>query len=286
MKMLFLLLLLSLTALSCQGCVGRMFYYPDRTVYDTPSRHGLPYEEVTFRSPDGTKLSGWFVPAVGAPKGTVIHFHGNAQNMTAHFAYVSWLPAEGFNLFVFDYRGYGRSEGRPERRGLYEDSVAAISYLQSRRDVDRDRVLVFGQSLGGANAIAAVGGSGFSGIRGVAIESAFSSYREIIRDKLGQMPLLSLLKWPLSYILIGDSYSPDAVAGRIAPVPLLLIYGTDDPVVPYRHGKELYDRAGEPKELWTIDGGGHTEAFTEPGSPHRRRLVEFFDRALRGRPTP
>jgi fermentation-respiration switch protein FrsA (DUF1100 family) len=265
-----------LLSLPCQGCVGGMFYHPDRTVYDTPERHGLRYEEVSFRSKDGTALSGWFVPAVGTPRGTVIHFHGNAQNMTAHFSFVSWLPAEGFNLFVFDYRGYGRSEGKPDRKGVYEDSVAALEYVASRKDVDRNRLLVFGQSLGGANAIAAMGETRFPGIRAVAIESAFASYREIVRDKIGQMPVLSILKAPLSHLLIGDDHSPEKVVANIAPVPLLLIHGTADQVVSYRHGERLFDKARAPKELWTIKGGDHTAAFADPSSPYRQRLVRFF----------
>jgi fermentation-respiration switch protein FrsA (DUF1100 family) len=285
MTKVLLLLAISIPALCCQGCVGRMFYHPDRTNYGTPSRYGLTYEEVTFQSKDGTKLTGWFIPAVGAPRGTVIHFHGNAQNMSAHFAFVSWLPAAGFNLFVFDYRGYGQSEGKPDRRGLFEDSVAAITCVQARKDVDRDRLLILGQSLGGANAITAVGNNSFKGIRAVAIESAFSSYRDIVRDKIGRMPLLSLLKWPLSYLLIADSYSPDRVVRAIAPVPLLLIYGTDDGVVPYHHGQELFARAQEPKQLWTIEHGGHTEAFAEESSGYRQKLVNFFATALDGKST-
>lgn len=272
--------------LTCQGCVGRQFYHPDHTTYDTPDRHGLRYEEVTFHSKDGTRLTGWFIPSVGSSKGTIIHFHGNAQNMTSHFTFVSWLPKEGFNLFLFDYRGYGQSAGTPDRRGVYDDSVAALEYVAMRSDVDRNRLLVLGQSLGGANAVAAVGANSFPGIRAVVIESAFASYRSIVQDKIGQISLLSFLKRPLSYLLTGNSYSPDAVVERIAPVPLLLIYGTDDPVVPFEHGKRLYAKARQPKELWTITGGGHTGAFSVPGSPYRQRLVQFFDRALAGRGTP
>src|SRR5512145_1917489 len=149
-----LLLLVVAVTFSCQGCVGGMFYYPDQEVYDTPDRHGLKYEDVTFPSRDGTSLSGWFIPAVGPPKGTVVHFHGNAQNMTSHFGFVSWLPSRGFNLFVFDYRGYGKSAGRPERQGIYEDSLAALDYIATRPGIDHDRLVVLGQSLGGANAIA------------------------------------------------------------------------------------------------------------------------------------
>ncbi len=275
-----------LLSLLCQGCVGRMFYHPDRAVYDTPARHGLRFEEVSFRSQDGTKLSGWFVPAVGTPRGTVVHFHGNAQNMTAHFAFVSWLPAEGFNLFVFDYRGYGRSEGNPDRQRVLEDSVAALEYVAARKDVDRNRLLILGQSLGGANAIAAVGETRFPGIRAVAVESAFSSSRRIVREKIGQMPVISLLRGPLSHLLIGDSHSPEKVVADIAPVPLLLIYGTADPVVSYGHGERLFAQAREPKHLWTIEGGGHTAAFAEPSSPYRQRLVAFFDAALAGSAPP
>ena len=261
--------------------VAGMFYYPDHRVYDTPASLGLKYEAVSFPSRDGTRLSGWFVPATGKAKGTVIHFHGNAQNMTAHFAFVSWLPAEGFNVFVFDYRGYGESQGNPDRDGLYMDSSAAIDHVRSRKDLDKNRLLVFGQSLGGAQAITAVGGNDKQGIRAVVVEATFFSYRSIVRDKLAAIPLLSWFKAPLSHLLISNEYSPVDYVATLAPVPLLLVYGTGDEVIPYQHGSLLLERARAPKSFWRIEGGGHTEAFIDPGSPHRRRLVEFFENALR-----
>jgi fermentation-respiration switch protein FrsA (DUF1100 family) len=259
-----------------------MFYQPDRMVYDTPDRHGLRYEGVTFHSRDGTRLSGWFIPAVGTPKGTVIHFHGNSQNMTAHFGFVSWLPAQGFNLFVFDYRGYGTSDGTPDRQGVYEDSLAALDYIAARPDIDHNRLLVLGQSLGGANAVAAVGSRPIAGIRAVVIDSAFASYQGIVRDKIAAMPLLSFVRTPLSHLLISNSLSPDAFIANIAPIPLLIIHGTSDRVVPYSHGKRLFELAREPKQFWTIEGGAHTDAFADPGSPYRQRLVDFFNEALEG----
>lgn len=277
-----LILLALALSITSQGCVNSMFYYPDRVVYDTPARHGLQYEDVTFPSRDGTILSGWFIPAVGPSKGTVVHFHGNAQNMTSHFGFVSWLPGQGFNLFVFDYRGYGKSAGKPDRRGLYEDSVAALDYISSRPGVDHERLLVLGQSLGGANAIVALGSSPRKGVRAVAIDSSFASYRSIVRDKIGEMPLLSLLRWPLSYLLIGDSLSPETYVANIAPTPLLIIHGIADPVIPYGHGKRLYELAGTPKQLWTVEGGEHTSAFAEPSGGYRQRVVDFFNGALAG----
>lgn len=268
--------------LLCRWRVGGMFYYPDRTIYDTPDRHGLKYEEVSFPSRDGTRLSGWFIPAVGKPRGTVIHFHGNAQNMTAHFGFVSWLPSRGFNLFVFDYRGYGKSAGSAGRRGVYQDSLAALDYVSTRPDIDQKRLLVLGQSLGGANAIAALAARLSGGIRAVAIDSAFASYRGMVRDKIAEMPFLSFFKGPLSRLLIGNDYSADAVIASIAPTPLLIIHGTKDSVVPYSHGQRLFELAREPKQFWTIEGADHTEAFADSTSEYCTRLVAFFDAALAG----
>ncbi len=282
LKIAFYCLMLIPLVLTCQGCVGQMFYQPDQTVYDTPDRHGLKYEEVIFQSKDGTRLSGWFIPAVGKANGTVIHFHGNAQNMTAHFGFVSWLPAQGFNLFVFDYRGYGKSTGNPNRQGVYEDALAALDYITARPDIDRNRLLVLGQSLGGANAIAAVASRPPGTVRAVASDSAFASYRGIVRDKIAAIPLLSFFRTPLSHILIGDRLSPENIVANIAPTPLVIIHGTDDPVVPYSHGQRLFALAREPKQLWTITEGGHTAAFADPGSAYCRRLVAFFNEALKG----
>lgn len=266
------------------GCVSGLFYYPDRHLYQTPKQKGLDYEEVYFKSADGTKLHGWFVPAVGEAKGTIVHFHGNAQNMTAHFSFIDWLPQQGFNLFTFDYRGYGRSGGTPSRSGLFEDSLAALDYVRTRQDVDKNALLVLGQSLGGANAMAAVGKGGGAGVRAVAADSAFYSYRSIVRDKIDNISFLRWLKWPLSFLLIGNSHSPGKVADKISPIPLLLIHGTADDVIPYHHAQWLFEKAKEPKTLWTLEGAGHTAAFG-PGSPeYKRRLVTFFNEALQSAP--
>jgi hypothetical protein len=248
---------------SMTGCVSRMFYYPDRVAHGSPADAGLAFTEVRFASRDGTALSGWFVPARGGATGTVIHLHGNAQNMSAHFSFVDWLPARGFNVFAFDYRGYGASAGRPDRRGIYEDSLAAIEHVLSRPDVDPSRVVVFGQSLGGVNALAVLGREGTRGVKAVVADSAFFSYRSIVKDKIGAMPGLSVLRGPLSYLVIGDRLGPGEVVDRIAPVPVLFLHGTADRVIPASHAQRLYDRAREPKTLWLVPGLGHTEAITD-----------------------
>lgn len=260
--------------------VGQMFYYPDRTVYDSPASHGLRFEEVTFTSRDGTKLSGWFIPAVGVAKGTVIHFHGNAENMTSHFGFVSWLPAAGFNLFLFDYRGYGKSAGRPGKRGVYEDSLAALAYVRSLQDIDTNRLLLLGQSLGGTQAILTAANSDRHGILAVVSDSTFASYRTIVRDTVGRMPLIAWAGIPLSRLLVNDNLSAAEAVASISPVPLLLIHGTRDEVIPYSHAEQLLARAGQPKTLWRIEGGEHTDALIPASSPYRSRLVAFFEAAL------
>lgn len=274
------MIIIALFLISCVR-VNQMFYYPDRTVYATPKDSGLSFEEIVFPSRDGTMLSGWFVPAVGEAQGTILHLHGNAENMTSHFGFVDWLPAAGFNLFVFDYRGYGKSAGRPDRVGVYEDSCAALAYLRSRADIDPTRLLLLGQSLGGAQAVTVVGKGERAGVRAVVVESSFYSYRSIVRDSIGKLPLLSFFKTPLSQVLISDELSPADYVSRIAPIPLLLIHGTEDEIIPFRHAELLLERAGEPKTLWRVEGGSHTSAFIAPDSPYRRQLVEFFMTALR-----
>jgi fermentation-respiration switch protein FrsA (DUF1100 family) len=273
------LIMVILLLLLPSGCANGMFYYPDRVDYGSPAQYGRKYENVTFTSGDGTKLHGWFLPAEGAARGTVIHFHGNAQNISSHVAFVEWLPAEGFNVFTFDYRGYGASEGKPKRRGTIEDGVAAIEYVKGRPDVNPQRLLVLGQSLGGAVAISTLGSHKFEGVRAVAIDSAFSSYRGAARDALSHAPIIGWFRWPIVFVAISGGYDPEDVVAKISPTPLLLVHGTADRVVASRHSERLFECAGVPKNLILLDGAQHTQAFTNP-SQMRETLVEFYLKAM------
>jgi fermentation-respiration switch protein FrsA (DUF1100 family) len=262
------------------GCANGLFYYPDRTDYGTPAGHGLTYEDCHFASRDGTRLHGWFMPARAPARGTVIHFHGNAQNISAHQDFVTWLPAEGFNVFTFDYRGYGRSQGRPSRRGVYEDSVAAIEYVRARKDVDPERLLVLGQSLGGANAMAALGSGHGAGVRGIVIDSTFLSYRRIARDVAGKTILLWPVQWPLAWFLVTGDYSPEDYVIELPAAPIVFMHGTSDQVVPYHHSPALFALAREPKELWTIRGGRHIDGLIGHQGVYQAKVAEFYRRAL------
>lgn len=264
--------------LALTGCVGRLFYFPTGAIYSTPDQWNLAYEPVVFEAADGYRLSGWFLPASPKPAvGTVVHFHGNAQNMTAHYQYVAWLPAAGFNLLVFDYRGYGASPGVPTRRGLHLDGLAAIRYVQSRPDVDPNRLVLVGQSLGADVALALAGREALPGVKAVVADSAFYSYQSIVRDKIALIPVLWTLKWPLSWLVVGNSYSPGPVVQRISPIPVFLMHGSADRIVPYHHVRALYQAAREPKQLITLPDQGHTTGLLATNQLVRMELL----RALR-----
>lgn len=264
-----------------QGCANTMFYYPDRHVHQLPQPAGRPWDDVSFASMDGTKLNGWFIPAIGPAKATVVHFHGNAQNLSAHYSFVSWLPEKGYNVFLFDYRGYGKSAGSPGRGGVFEDGVAALDYIRTRRDVDPNKLIVFGQSLGGAVAVAVLGEDpdAARGVRAVAIDSTFYSYRSVARDSAKKIPVVSLLRWPLSLLLVSGGHSPCDAVADLPAVPKLFMHGTKDSVIPFAHGERLFAAACEPKEFLPADGRNHTEAIMKSPA-HRAALLAFFDKAV------
>lgn len=252
-----------------EGVMQNIFFFPDRTNYGSPGDHGLQFDNVHFSSADGTSLNGWFIKAKGEAKGTIIHMHGNAQNMTAHWMFASWLPDCGFNIFVFDYRGYGNSQGVPDEAGLFEDAVAAIEYTLSREDVAADKVVVFGQSLGGMLAIAASAKCRGS-VKAVVAEAPVLSYGEWADDMMPE------LQYPAD-----DTYTAASYIQALDDVPLLLLHGNKDKVVPLSHSQQLYQLASEPKELVVIDGGSHNDAMTAVHDGQYQRLMcEFIDKYL------
>jgi len=271
-------LLTVVTVAAMSGCCEHLFYYPDAREYSTPAERGLAFEPVQFASGDGTGLTGWFIPAAGEARGTVIHCHGNAQNMSSHWLFAEFLPRRHFNLLVFDYRGYGKSEGTPSRRGTIEDARAALEYVLGRRDVDPGRVGLFGQSIGGA--VAVVVAAGDQRVRGLVIDSAFSSYRAEAAHALRSNPVTWLPAWPLSRVLIRSGLDPIDHIQAISPRPTLVIHGTADRVVPCEMGRELAEKAGEPKELWLVDGAGHTASMHARPAEYERKVCDFFEKAF------
>ncbi len=269
-----------LAAVLLTGCTG-LFFYPTRARYLNPEDLGAIYETVRFPTETGESLGGMFFPARRRPAlGTVVHFHGNAQNISAHFTFAYWLVNHGFNVFVFDYRGYGSSEGKPGVARAIQDGIAAIRYVGGREDVAADRVVVFAQSLGGAIAIAALARTEAPPVKALAVESSFASSSSVAQDKLGRLWPIWPLQWPLSRLLFSTRWHPQRHIAQLPQMPLLFIHGTADRIVPYREGKRLFALAHEPKEFWSVKNGRHTEAFTRHGAVYRTRLAEFFEKAL------
>jgi len=270
--------LLALAVLLALGGCNSLFYHPDQRIYFSPAQFGLWHEEVSFRSADGTRLRGWFLPARPPVKGTVVHFHGNAANITNHVVAVRWLPLRGYSVFTFDYRGYGESEGSPSRAGVLADGVAAIDHVRGRRDVDPDKLIVFGQSLGGAVAIGALARAGTRGVKALVVEGAFASYRETVRLLLDAGWLTWPFQYPLAYGLFSDDLRPADDLPRLAEVPLLVVHGTHDRTVLPENGRQLYVAfPGRDKTLWEVPGAAHMGIFGPAYGPWRDRLLDYLD---------
>lgn len=268
-------LILLTAALLLSGCT-HAFFKPTRHIHADPAAEGRSYEAIKFASADGTPLTGMFFPPDGRPKGTVVHFHGNGQNMTAHYPYAAWLAGEGYNVFTFDYRGYGASGGRPSLAGAVADSRAALEHALLLPGAEPGRIIVFGQSLGGALAVAALGESGFKPAA-VVLEGTFYSYRQVAAAVLRS----NWLTWPASwlpYLLVSGSHSPAAYIGGLT-CPKLFLHAAGDGTVPFSQGRRLYDAAPGPKEFWEVPAG-HIEAFTAFRAAYAPRLLAFLDSAL------
>ena len=247
------------------GCT-HLFFQPSKNIFADPSAGGLKYEAIKFSSGDGTPLTGLFFPAAGAPLATVVHFHGNAQNMTAHYPYSAWLAREGFNVFIFDYRGYGRSEGRVSEEGTYRDGEAALKYLRNREEIDPRRIVFFGRSLGAA---VAADLATREECLALILETPFVSIREMAKAAFPFLPIGPLLR--IRY----------DVAEKIkkAKAPILVLHGDKDEVVPFEQGKRVFETASQPKEFYAIRGAHHNDTYIVGGDAYFAALKDFIDRA-------
>ena len=257
------------------GCIERMFFYPDSATYTTPAQLGVRAEDVRIVTADGSRLHGWFLPAVGNAKGTVLHLHGNAANVSNHLPLVSWLPARGYNVLMVDYRGFGRSEGKPSLDGVVDDAAAALAYLRTRPDVDATRLIMFGQSIGGATALRLLARDA-RGVRLGVIDSAFASYRGIARDATAGGPLA-----PIAAVTVGVLPGPDKdpiTALKSIRVPLIFVHGARDTIIAAVNSEKLH-AAASGSQHWSVPDAMHIMALGQPGS-WREKLVQAMDAAM------
>ncbi len=246
------------------GLIERYFiYFPQKELGADPSHVGLPFEDVSFTAADGKVLHGWFVP--GRNEVTWLWFHGNAGNISDRLGNLKLLHDElGVSVLLFDYRGYGRSEGRPTEKGTYRDADAALVYLRSRGDVSPDRIIYFGRSLGAAVAVELA--TRYPPY-GLILESPFPSVRHMARLSYRFLPM-----WPL----LVDRYDSQA---RIAKVqaPLLVLHGDQDDTVPIEAGRKLFDAAREPKHFYAVQGAGHNDTYDVGGRSYFAALRSFVE---------
>ncbi len=234
-------------------------YYPTRQLEFIPSDIGLPYEEVFFAAGDGTKLHGWFVPAIDSQT-TVIFVHGNGGNISHRLDKIKVFNDLKVNLFIFDYRGYGKSEGVPGEQGLYMDIQAAYDYIRQKQP--NGKVVIYGESLGGAPAIDL---ASKEDIDGLVLEGTFTSVPDMARI---------IYPW-LPTVLLKTKFDSLSKISRVK-APKLHFHGEFDNIVPFSMGKQLFEAAKEPKKFVPLKGM-HNDGFFVSAVEVRNELKAFFN---------
>lgn len=242
-------------------------HLPGRELNATPSDVELAYESVFFATADGIKLHGWFLPAA-KPRMTLLFFHGNAGNISHRLASLVIFNQLHFDVFIFDYRGYGRSEGKPSEQGLYRDAMAALDYLQQQRGVVLEEIVFFGRSLGGA---VATWLAARQPPRALIIEASFTSIPDLAAELYPFFPVRRLAR--LRY---DNRNQLKSICS-----PVLIIHSAEDEVVPFQHGRRLFEAAPEPKRFLEIRGD-HNSGFLTSRETYLNTIDDFigFARSL------
>lgn len=242
---------------------SHLIYNPSGTVDATPASIGLDFERISLVTSDGITLSSWYVPH--DTDGPVVLFcHGNAGNMSHRLETINLLHRLGLGVFIFDYRGYGESDGRPSEQGTYRDAATAWDWLCNTRGIPPERIVIMGRSLGGAVASWL---ASERHARAVVLESTFTSIADMGKALYPGLSFKHLLRYNYASIArVVDIHSP-----------LLVIHSPDDDIVPYALGKRLFEAANEPKVFLEITGG-HNSGFLDSGERYISGLKSFFER--------
>ncbi len=245
------------------GILERRFvYYPTRDVVDSPARLGLEFRDIFPETDDGVRLHGWYLPFREARQ-TVMIFHGNAGNIGHRVDWLAMLNSLGVNLIIFDYRGYGRSGGKPFEHGLYRDASAVHAWWLRNRSAGSQKLILLGESLGGA---VAVDLAARIPVDGLILQSTFSSARDMARTIL-----------PIGFLqpLIGIHFDSEKKIVSVA-CPKLFLHGNRDDIVPLRLGRKLYDAAPPPRTFFEIEGAGHNDLIFIGGAAYLQRISSFL----------
>jgi fermentation-respiration switch protein FrsA (DUF1100 family) len=255
---------LLLVVLSLGGCSSLLFY-PEPGQPFTPEKAKLEYRDVTLTAADGTRLHGWWLPAKAGVevKGTVLHLHGNGGNLAWHLGGSWWLPEQGYQVLLLDYRGYGLSQGKPTLPAVYQDIAAAFDWLDQAPQVQGKPQVLLGQSLGGAMAIhyLAQHPQQAKRFKALVFDGVPASYRQVGRFALSNQWMTWPFQVPLSW-LVPDGDSAIRSIAQIKTPPKLFFHSIDDPIVPLANGIQLYQAAPPPRVL-QLTRGGHVQTFAD-----------------------
>jgi fermentation-respiration switch protein FrsA (DUF1100 family) len=248
---------------------NKLFYFPTQSAPHTPKRYGREYQDVTFPAADGTQLHGWFIPAAKTAKtlGTVVFSHGNTGALGYHIGFIDWMIDSGYNVMMYDYRGFGKSTGSPSRMGLISDVQAAFAYTSKRADVEGKRLFSFGHSLGGAKSIVALSSAAVPNLRGVMTEGTFASYQGMAFHVAGNF----------GRNMVTDELAPKDHVAKL-PVPLLIIHGSDDEVVPLQQGRQLFAAAVPRKTMFEVKGGHHGDSLSINQGAYRKKVLAWMSK--------
>lgn len=255
------------------ACTHLMFA-PMKQLVRTPDRVGVEYKDIAIESEGGVTLHGWHLPATVDAKGSILFFHGNGENISTHLATVFWLPDQGYEVFLVDYRGYGKSEGEVDLKGSLQDVNAAIDYTLDHKQSEKG-LIIFGHSFGASLSLYAVASSEYKNqINSVVAIGGFSDYRKVTRDALSTSWLSWAFQWPLSFTINND-YAPVEVISNISPVPVVIMHSPDDEIVPYYHSGLLFEAAAQPKYFVELEGD-HNHPFLY--EKNRQSMLDYLER--------
>src|SRR5512139_1188224 len=252
---------------------ARYLYFPDlpsRQVEATPADIGLAFEAVSLRTADGETLAGWFIPAPAA-RGSLLYLHGNGGNMGYRLDPIAVFHRLGLNILIIDYRGYGASSGTPSEQGTYQDALAAWNYLTQQRHLSPERIVLFGESLGGS--IAAWLAARHTPAA-LVLYASFTSVPEIAREVYPMFPA-SLARY---------RYDTRAALESVN-CPVLILHSREDEIIPFRHGQALLEAAHAPKRLVELRGG-HNDALLVSQETYAREVGAFLQTFLPSRDGP
>ena len=235
-----------------------------------PDQFNIKLDPITLTSIDGTKLSAWRIYSKKKnPKNLIVFFHGNAQNLTSHYVNAVWMAEHGYDILIFDYRGYGLSEGKPDPLGVSKDGLAFLNYSYNEfKKGGFKNFIVYAQSLGGAIALKSMEDFAHNDeVSLVVLDSTFLSPREVAREKTNRI---------FAYLISNDYTAKPEL--KFLTMPVLSIHSTEDFVIAYQLGQDLFNKVpSTKKEFWTLSVRGHGDVFYVEDLKYRTKFLNYVE---------